>query len=158
MEKQRTTWYVYTDVQCRWKHNQVFEVTSIMGINVEIQPFRKCKLLPQCKQCQAYGHTQRYCNKDPRCVKCAGKHHIEECRKPKEAQPKCVHCGEAQPKCLNCGEAQPKCLHCGVHAQSVFLFIFNLNLCHFLFVYFSFIIAFFDIFSWFVYVFLELGR
>jgi len=77
--------------------NKIYEITSILGSKVEIQPLRKSKLIPQCKQCQAYGHTQRYCNKDPRCVKCAGKHHTKECRKPKEAQPKCVHCGEAHP-------------------------------------------------------------
>jgi len=73
------------------------EIASIVGSKIEIKPLRKSKLIPQYKQCQAYGHTQRYCNKDPRCVKCAGKHHTKECKKPKEAQPKCVHCGEAHP-------------------------------------------------------------
>jgi len=77
--------------------NKIYEITSILGSKVEIQPLRKSKLIPQCKQCQAYGHTQSYCSKDPRCVKCAGKHHTKECRKPKEAKPKCVHCGEAHP-------------------------------------------------------------
>ena len=77
--------------------NNIYEITSILGSKVEIQPLRKSKRIPQCKQCQAYGHTQRYCNKDPRCVKCEGKQHTKECRKPKEAQPKCVHCGEAHP-------------------------------------------------------------
>jgi hypothetical protein len=77
--------------------NNIYEIASILGSKVETQPLRKSKLIPQCKQCQAYGHTQRYCNKDPRCVKCAGKHHTKDCKKPKEAQPKCVHCGEAHP-------------------------------------------------------------
>jgi hypothetical protein len=77
--------------------NKVFQITGILGSKVEITPLRKSKLIPQCKQCQACGHTQRCCNKDPRCVKCAGKHHTKECRKLKEAQPKCVLCGEALP-------------------------------------------------------------
>jgi len=34
---------------------------------------------------------------EAKCVKCAGKHHNKECRKPKEAQPKCVHCREVHP-------------------------------------------------------------
>jgi len=76
---------------------KIYEIASILGRKVEIQPLRKSKLIPQCKQYHAYGHTQRYCNKDPRCVMCAGKHHTKECKKPKEAQPKCVHCGEAHP-------------------------------------------------------------
>jgi hypothetical protein len=77
--------------------NKIYEIASILGSKVEIQPLRTSKLTPQCKQCQAYGHTQRYCNKDSRCVKCAGKHHTKECRKPKEAQPKCIHCREVHP-------------------------------------------------------------
>jgi len=77
--------------------NKIYGITSILGSKVEIQPLRKSKLIPQCKQCQAYGHTQSYCSKDPRCVKCAGKHHTRDCRKPTEAKPKCVHCGEAHP-------------------------------------------------------------
>ena len=73
--------------------NRVYEITSILGSKVEIRPLRKSKLIPHCKQCQAYRHTQRYCNKDPRCVKRAGKHHTKE----KETQLKCVHRGEAHP-------------------------------------------------------------
>ena len=38
--------------------DKIFEITSILGSKVEIQPLRKSNLIPQCKQCQAYGHTQ----------------------------------------------------------------------------------------------------
>jgi hypothetical protein len=44
--------------------NKIYEITSILGSKVEIKTRRKSKLIPQRKQCQAYGHTQRYCNKD----------------------------------------------------------------------------------------------
>lgn len=77
--------------------NKIFGITDIMGIRVQIQPIRKSKLVPQCKRCQAYGHTQRYCAKEPRCVKCTGRHRTVECQKPKETTPKCVHCGEGHP-------------------------------------------------------------
>lgn len=77
--------------------NKIHEIANILGCKVEIQPLRKSKLLPQCKSCQAFGHTQKYCNKEPRCVKCAGKHHTKNCKKTDEAKPKCVHCGEAHP-------------------------------------------------------------
>ena len=65
--------------------NKIFEITIIVGSKVEIKPLRKSKLIRECKQCQAYGNTQRYSKKDPRCVKCAEKHHTKECKKPKEA-------------------------------------------------------------------------
>lgn len=68
-----------------------------MDIQVEMLPLRKSRLVPQCKRCQAYGHTQKYCAKQPRCVRCTGKHHTKDCNKSKNEQPKCVHCGEAHP-------------------------------------------------------------
>jgi len=37
--------------------NKLYEITSILGSKVEMQFLRKSKLIPQCKQCQAYGHT-----------------------------------------------------------------------------------------------------
>lgn len=76
---------------------RIYEISYILGCKVEIQPLRKSKLIPQCKQCQAYGHTQKYCCRDPRCVKCTGKHHTKDCKKPESAKPKCIHCGEAHP-------------------------------------------------------------
>lgn len=77
--------------------NKIFSITDIMGIRVQIQPIKKTKLVPQCKRCQAYGHTQKYCAKEPRCVRCTGKHFTKDCNKPKDAKPKCVHCGENHP-------------------------------------------------------------
>lgn len=77
--------------------NKIFGITDILGIRVEIHPIRKSNLVPQCKRCQAYGHTQRYCGKPPRCVKCPGKHLTRDCPKSEEELPKCVHCGENHP-------------------------------------------------------------
>lgn len=77
--------------------NKVYNIRSILGCKVDIQPVKTTKLIPQCKKCQAYGHTQKYCSKEPRCVKCTGKHLTRDCTKPAEAKPKCVHCGEPHP-------------------------------------------------------------
>lgn len=76
---------------------KIYGIKSILGCKVDIQPLRTSKLIPQCKRCQAYGHTQKYCSKEPRCVKCTGKHLTRDCNKPAEAKPKCVHCGEPHP-------------------------------------------------------------
>lgn len=77
--------------------NKIYSITDIMHIKVEILPLRKSKLIAQCKRCQAYGHTQRYCVRQPRCVRCPGKHITRECDKPKNVKPKCVHCGDEHP-------------------------------------------------------------
>lgn len=76
---------------------KVYGISNILGCKVEIHPLKTSKLVPQCKRCQAYGHTQKYCSKEPRCVKCTGKHLTKDCQKPMEEKPKCVHCGESHP-------------------------------------------------------------
>lgn len=56
------------------------------------EPLRKNNnLIPQCKRCQAFGHTQSYCRRDYACVKCAGKHATEKCTLKKDQKPKCVN-------------------------------------------------------------------
>ena len=54
---------------------KIFGISTILGLKVRIEPLcKRIALIPQSKKCQAYGRTQAYCNRDPRCVKCAGKH------------------------------------------------------------------------------------
>lgn len=76
---------------------KIYEIKEILGMKVDIESLRKSKLIPQCKKCQTYGHTQRFCNREPRCVKCAGKHLSRECKKTKLTQPKCANCSENHP-------------------------------------------------------------
>lgn len=84
-----------------FKHDEsvdkIYGITDILGVRVEILPLRKSRLIPQCKKCQAYGHTYKYCHKKSRCVRCTGRHLTIDCDKPKEAKPNCVHCGEEHP-------------------------------------------------------------
>jgi len=77
--------------------DKINKITHILGCKVQIQPMKGSKLIRQCKKCQAFGHTQKYCAKEPRCVKCAGKHPTRECQKAKNQNPKCVNCGEGHP-------------------------------------------------------------
>jgi hypothetical protein len=83
-----------------------YKITDILGMRVEIHPIRKSRLVPPCKRCQAYGHTQGYCNKEPRCVKCSGKHSTKDCNKANTEQPKCIHCGGNYRGCVAAKEMQ----------------------------------------------------
>jgi hypothetical protein len=76
---------------------RIFEIKEILSMKVTTEALQRAKLIPQCKNCQDYGHTQKYCRKEARCVKCVGKHHMKECQKPEQSHPKCVNCGEAHP-------------------------------------------------------------
>ena len=80
---------------------KIYGITDILGMKVTIEPVKSSKLVPQCKNCQRYGHTQKYCNKDSRCVRCAGKHHFKNCTQPKKGK------GTPPAKCVNCGENHP---------------------------------------------------
>jgi hypothetical protein len=72
---------------------RIFGIKEILSMRVTIEALRRSKLMPLCKNCRAYGHTQKYCRKEERCVKCVGKHHTKECQKPEQSHPKCVNCG-----------------------------------------------------------------
>lgn len=39
--------------------DKIFEISDIMGTKVKILLIKKSKLIPQCKKCQVYSHTQR---------------------------------------------------------------------------------------------------
>lgn len=77
--------------------NKIYATKHILGCKIEIHPLKNPKLIPQCKRCQAYGHTHKYCKKEPRCVKCTGKHLTADCIKSPQEKPKCVHCGLPHP-------------------------------------------------------------
>lgn len=57
MKNQIAIKYVFTNLQPGRKHQQNIWY-NILGCKVEIQPLIKNKFTPQCKKCQAYGHTQ----------------------------------------------------------------------------------------------------
>lgn len=78
--------------------SKIYSIEQILGLRVKIEPLRKrSSLIPQCKRCQRFGHTQKFCNNKPRCVKCAGQHLTNSCVKPKSKPAKCYNCGEAHP-------------------------------------------------------------
>lgn len=77
---------------------KIYAIETIMGVKVHIEPIKKSKLVPQCKVCQRFGHTQKYCSRDPRCVKCGLAHKTANCTLPKRVE---------QPKCCNCNERHP---------------------------------------------------
>lgn len=73
--------------------DEIFKITNILKIKVKIEAVRpQTKLIPQCKRCQGFNHTKSYCQREARCVKCAGKHDTENCEMPKSIVPKCINC------------------------------------------------------------------
>ncbi|KMQ83939.1 nucleic-acid-binding protein from transposon x-element, partial [Lasius niger] len=77
--------------------DKIFSITHILNTKVKIEALKKQgEFVPQCKRCQRFEHTQAFCNREPRCVKCAGSHLTTECKLDRKAPPKCSNCHEAQ--------------------------------------------------------------
>lgn len=52
----------------------------------------------QCKNCQSFNHTSRFCHFAPKCVKCGEDHKTIECPRPQFiVDPKCANCGKSHP-------------------------------------------------------------
>lgn len=77
--------------------NKIYSLNVVLNSIIKVEPVKHSKLIPQCKNCQGYEHTKNFCNRLPRCVKCAGDHRTIECQKLVETNPVCCNCGMAHP-------------------------------------------------------------
>ena len=80
------------------KPENIYNIKYILSTKIEIEALKASKLVPQCKNCQDFGHTHNYCGRNARCVKCVENHSTSACKHTKEA-------GKAQ--CVNCGSDHP---------------------------------------------------
>ncbi|KAL0107444.1 hypothetical protein PUN28_015782 [Cardiocondyla obscurior] len=95
--KDKNVSLIYGDIQERSRHKKIFQLKFLLHQKIKVEALRKNFIIPQCKKCQGFGHTQNHCYKEAFCVKCAGKHYTSQCNKPKDADPKCVNCGGKHP-------------------------------------------------------------
>ncbi len=84
----------YVDLAPKENNKEAFEIKDLLHCKVNIEPPRKVNGIPQCTNCQQLGHTKNFCNRQAKCVKCAGNHHTKECKKQRNSTPTCVLCGQ----------------------------------------------------------------
>ena len=87
----------FIDIKQKQNNKEIYNVNRLMNSIVKIEPPLVKKEIVQCKRCQRYGHTQKYCNHNFRCVKCAGSHSTDQCTKSPETPAKCIHCQGEHP-------------------------------------------------------------
>lgn len=77
---------------------EIYKIQHVCGlcITVENKTVKK-EFATQCHRCQLYGHGQRLCRAEPRCVKCAEKHPSAECTKARNIPAVCALCGGPHP-------------------------------------------------------------
>lgn len=74
-------------------NKDAYKLNQMFHCKIKIESPRKKNEIPQCKRCQSFGHTQNYCHKQAKCVKCGENHHTTECKILKKAACKCANCG-----------------------------------------------------------------
>ena len=87
----------FIDIKQKQNNKDIYNINRLMNSIVKIEPPLVKKEIVQCKRCQRYGHTQKYCNHNFRCVKCAGNHPTDQCTKFPETPAKCIHCQGEHP-------------------------------------------------------------
>lgn len=76
----------------------IYKVESLLSSRVVFEPMKTKRDIPQCANCQQYGHTKKFCHRPPRCIKCAGEHSSIHCpRKERSDKVKCVLCDGNHP-------------------------------------------------------------
>jgi len=87
----------FVDLEPGPTNSDIFKITSLCYTKVKIEPTHPKKDIPQCHRCQTYGHTRKYCNNAPRCVKCGLKHESIDSTKERSTPANCALCNGSHP-------------------------------------------------------------
>ena len=81
----------YIDLKQNATNEEVYNIKNLMNSIVKIEPPHIKREVVECKRCQRYGYTQKYCNRLYYCVNCCELHPTAQCNKLAENPAKCVH-------------------------------------------------------------------
>ncbi|KAL4097142.1 hypothetical protein QTP88_021966 [Uroleucon formosanum] len=84
----------FVDLEPQANNKDIYDIKNLCYHIIKVEPPRKNKEVPQCKNCQIFCHTQNYCFKTPKCVKCSEGHTSLNCPKSKKSKAKCTNCSE----------------------------------------------------------------
>lgn len=83
----------YVELKPDANNKKIYEINSLLDCIVQFEAPHQKRDIPQCSNCQRYGHTKGFCHRRPRCVKCTGDHLTSNCpQKTRSNNVKCVLC------------------------------------------------------------------
>lgn len=86
------------DLEPTENNKDIYKLQCLLNCRIVVEPPKPKREIPQCSNCQEYGHTQKFCHRQSRCVKCAGSHHTSQCsRKERSDSVKCILCDGNHP-------------------------------------------------------------
>ena len=62
------------------------------GIIYKVEEFRSPVSVPQCWNCQNFGHSAKTCKSKTKCLICGESHYHKGCPNREKKQPKCANC------------------------------------------------------------------
>lgn len=74
------------------KNKEIFNLNRLFSCVISVESKKKTYTIPQCYNCQRYGHTRNYCKQKTRCMKCAGNHPSFNCNQVDNLV--CANCKE----------------------------------------------------------------
>ncbi|GFT18100.1 nucleic-acid-binding protein from transposon X-element [Nephila pilipes] len=78
-------------------NQDIYNIEHIGYFRVKIESLKKNTMPPQCYRCQQFYHHSRFCNREPKCLKCGQKHLTKDCQKSSKTPPKCALCERPHP-------------------------------------------------------------
>lgn len=75
----------------------IYKLESLLHTKIKIEEPHKPKIISQCHNCQAYGHTKSYCGHMPRCVRCGNNHHSSDCPNSRQDPMRYAFCSGNHP-------------------------------------------------------------
>ncbi|KAL4104083.1 hypothetical protein QTP88_019396 [Uroleucon formosanum] len=87
----------FVDLPQSEKSSEIFKLTSLLYAKIKVEEPYKHRTIPQCLNCQDYGHTRAYYGYPARCVRCGAPHISSDCPKPRELPAKCALCAGDHP-------------------------------------------------------------
>ncbi|CAH2095937.1 unnamed protein product [Euphydryas editha] len=88
----------FIEVESNNNNKDIYNIKSLLHCRVIFEPPRPKRDIPQCSNCQQYGHTRKYCFRKTKCIKCAGDDASSKCeRKERSNSVKCILCDGNHP-------------------------------------------------------------
>lgn len=87
----------FVDLALKTISKEVFKLAFLLNTKIKVEEPHKNHVIPQCQNCQTYGHTKGYYLYLPRCVKCGDNHSTATFTKSPSLLAKCALCNGSHP-------------------------------------------------------------
>lgn len=67
-------------------------LSQCLGLEIQVESLKVKSEVAQCHKCQEFGHVQKHCHAEFKCMKCGQSHMTSECTKPVTTLPGCANC------------------------------------------------------------------